>query len=200
MPNYTFTNSAGRSYSCVNHNTLLTMMEGAISGKTGFTNKAGYCYVGAVKRDDRLFTVALLACGWPNNKTYKWSDCKTLFTYGFDTYHYQEILEKQKFDAVPVTGGIPAENDPYHTAYVNLELGVKEAPVRVLMKDTDMVEIRRQIPDKLEAPVAKVMKVGSIVYALNGEIIKNDPVITAGTVEKQNQPWFTKYVFRRFFL
>lgn len=29
------------------------MMEGALTGKTGFTGDAGYCYVGAVKQDDR---------------------------------------------------------------------------------------------------------------------------------------------------
>lgn len=25
------------------------MMEGALTGKTGFTNEAGYCYVGALR-------------------------------------------------------------------------------------------------------------------------------------------------------
>lgn len=39
------------------------MMDGALSGKTGFTGNAGYCYVGALKRDDRTFIVALLAAG-----------------------------------------------------------------------------------------------------------------------------------------
>ena len=38
--------SGARSVSCVNRNALLTMMDGALSGKTGFTSKAGYCYVG----------------------------------------------------------------------------------------------------------------------------------------------------------
>lgn len=62
--------SGGRNFSCNNHNAFLSMMEGALSGKTGFTGKAGYCYVGSLKRDDKTFVVALLACGWPNNKTY----------------------------------------------------------------------------------------------------------------------------------
>ena len=74
---YSFT-ANGRSYSCVNHNAFLQMMSGALTGKTGFTNKAGYCYVGALERDGRTFVVALLACGWPNNKTYKWSDTRKL--------------------------------------------------------------------------------------------------------------------------
>ena len=77
-PSYGF-GANGRSFSCNNHNTFLNMMEGALSGKTGFTNKAGYCYVGALERDGRTYTLALLGCGWPNNKTYKWSDTKKLF-------------------------------------------------------------------------------------------------------------------------
>ena len=70
-PSRTFSDLEGtRSFSCVNHNALLTSMEGAVTGKTGFTNDAGYCYVGAVKRGDRLFLVSLLACGWPPRKNY----------------------------------------------------------------------------------------------------------------------------------
>ena len=53
-----------RSFSCSNHNAFLNMMDGALSGKTGFTSDAGYCYVGALRRDERTFIVALLACGW----------------------------------------------------------------------------------------------------------------------------------------
>ena len=71
---YQFSDIDGKnSYTCCNHNAFLQMMDGALSGKTGFTGNAGYCYVGALKRDDRTFIVALLACGWPNNKTYKWA-------------------------------------------------------------------------------------------------------------------------------
>lgn len=60
------------------------MMDGAFTGKTGFTNKAGYCYVGALERDGKCMIVALLACGWPNHKTYKWSDSRELFGYGLE--------------------------------------------------------------------------------------------------------------------
>lgn len=84
----------GRSYSCVNHNAFLSMMDGALSGKTGFTNKAGYCYVGSLRRDGRTFVVALLACGWPNNKGYKWSDTRKLMQYGVDHYFYRSFLEE----------------------------------------------------------------------------------------------------------
>lgn len=69
------------------------MMEGALTGKTGFTGEAGYCYVGAVRQGDRTLIVALLACGWPNNKNYKWADTKTLVQYGLDQYGYCNYWE-----------------------------------------------------------------------------------------------------------
>ena len=73
-----------RSFSCRNHNAFLDMMDGALSGKTGFTADAGYCYVGSLRRDKRTFIVALLACGWPNNKGYKWKDTRKLMEYGLE--------------------------------------------------------------------------------------------------------------------
>ena len=91
---YQFSNLAGtRHYNCNNHNAFLQMMEGALSGKTGFTGNAGYCYVGALQREDRTFIVALLACGWPNHKTWKWADTKELMNYGLEHYHCEDVYE-----------------------------------------------------------------------------------------------------------
>ncbi|MCM1216475.1 MAG: D-alanyl-D-alanine carboxypeptidase [Lachnospiraceae bacterium] len=101
----------GRGFSCYNHNAFLSMMDGALSGKTGFTNKAGYCYVGALEREGRTFVVALLACGWPNNKTYKWSDARELMEYGLEHYFYKSFLDEgTRFDEkllqpIPVLNG-----------------------------------------------------------------------------------------------
>ena len=82
-------------YNCYNHNAFLSMMEGALSGKTGFTADAGYCYVGALEQDGKTFIVSLLACGWPNNKSYKWSDTKKLMTYGLEHYSIQDVLIRE---------------------------------------------------------------------------------------------------------
>lgn len=40
------------------------MYDGVLSGKTGFTGNAGYCYVCACRYDGKTFIAALLACGW----------------------------------------------------------------------------------------------------------------------------------------
>ena len=106
---HSFSIANGRSFSCSNHNAFLNMMEGALSGKTGFTNKAGYCYVGALERNGKTFVVALLACGWPNNKTYKWSDTRRLMNFGLEHYTYHSFSEaaysQEKLEPIPVRGG-----------------------------------------------------------------------------------------------
>ena len=120
---YTFTDLAGnRSFSCNNHNAFLRMMDGALSGKTGFTGKAGYCYVGALKRDGKTFIVALLACGWPNNKTYKWSDTKKLMTYGLENYEYRQVWEDQEIPDILVEDGITDDGWPGRQVFVKAGL------------------------------------------------------------------------------
>ena len=77
---YTFETKEGQMVFS-NHNRLLMETDYCISGKTGFTTKAGYCYVAAVEKDGRKMCLSLLGCGWPNNKNYKWADAKSLVEY-----------------------------------------------------------------------------------------------------------------------
>jgi len=84
---HTFTElTKGRSFTVNNKDAFLTMMDGAIGVKTGFTGKAGYCFVGALERNDRLLISVVLASGWPPHKTYKWSDTKLLMNYGLEDF------------------------------------------------------------------------------------------------------------------
>ena len=53
---YTFADVSGKyAYHCYNHNAFLKMMDGAVSGKTGFTGNAGYCYVGALEQNGKTY-------------------------------------------------------------------------------------------------------------------------------------------------
>ena len=78
-----------RTFSLHNANAFLDMREGILSGKTGYTGDAGYCYVCAEEKDGRTFIVALLGSGWPNHKTYKWKDTAALLNYGEENYKYR---------------------------------------------------------------------------------------------------------------
>jgi D-alanyl-D-alanine carboxypeptidase (penicillin-binding protein 5/6) len=60
-----------------NHNRALWQVEGALAGKTGYTNKARQTYVGQFKRGDDTIVVAIMG-----SET-MWTDIKRLVEYGF---------------------------------------------------------------------------------------------------------------------
>ncbi len=95
-----------RSFTVNNKNAFLNMMEGALTGKTGFTNGAGYCYVGALECDGKRLVAVVLACGWPNNKNWKWSDTTKLMNYGLSEFEQTTVGEDSlTLDSLPVTNG-----------------------------------------------------------------------------------------------
>ncbi len=195
--NYDFTDAEGtRHFHCSNHNSFLGMMKEAISGKTGFTNSAGYCYVGAVESEGRIFTVALLACGWPNNRNYKWSDMKKLTAYGMERYAYRDIYEHRDFQDIPVINGIDGEsNDPYAEAHVSVRVadnGVQSLPY--LLCDEDEVEVRAKVANVLSAPLSEQEEIGEVCYYLNGTLLKRFPIVTEEKVEERTFPWICAYL------
>ncbi|MCM1252863.1 MAG: D-alanyl-D-alanine carboxypeptidase [Clostridium sp.] len=198
---YTFYDADGkRSFHCSNHNSFLNMMDEALSGKTGFTNKAGYCYVGAVESEGRIFTVALLACGWPNHKTYKWSDMKKLADYGMENYEYRDIYEKKEFERFMVQNGIAGEEaTPYDIAYIKADLE-EDAPQSLpyLLCARDVVEVKTSLVKTLKAPVHAGEKVGEVSYYLNGELLQAYPVISMEEVEAIDYRFILQYIVTLF--
>ncbi len=200
-PSVTFSNESGsRSFSCNNHNAFLHMMSGALTGKTGFTGKAGYCYIGVVKSEERTFIVALLACGWPHNKTYKWSDMRKLVNYGMKYYQFQNILEKdKKLKSVKVEDGIPKSGNRKDTAYTSLKVDYEsDNSLNVLLKDGEKVEIVYDIPKKIQAPVCAGDVVGSVSYYLDGEELKKYPIFVEKPVKRINFGWCLRHLFDNF--
>ena len=198
---YTFQDIDGqRSFHCSNHNNFLNMMEEAVSGKTGFTNKAGYCYVGAVESEGRTFTVALLACGWPNHKTYKWSDMKKLAAYGMENYEYRDIYEPQQFGKLLVKNGIAGEDaSPYDSAYVEVALEQDaDTSLPYLLCMQDVVEVKTSLVKQIEAPIHTGDRVGGVSYYLNGELVEAYPIISMEEIEAINYPWTLRYILNLF--
>ena len=192
--------SGNRTFACSNHNSFLSMMDEAISGKTGFTNKAGYCYVGAVESEGRTFTVALLACGWPNHKTYKWSDMKTLTAYGMERYEYRDIYEEKQFSAIPVIDGIAGEDaTPYESASVEVAVAQpEEKSLPWLLSEDDVVEVKVELAPQLSAPVHTGEEAGKVSYYLNQELIQEYQILTTEEIERTNYLWVLRYVLGLF--
>lgn len=196
---YQFSDCDGSgSYSCSNHNSFLHMMEGALSGKTGFTADAGYCYVGALRRDDRTFIVALLACGWPNNKGYKWSDTRKLMDYALENYQYREFGTEEETVSVVVengtAGGFPGADG------VQIGASAETEPFRVLLKSGEEIDVEYDVPESVEAPVEKGQTLGTVVYSLNGGTLREYPLTADASVRKRDFSVCLSYIRDCFFL
>ena len=197
---YSFSDLKGkRHYTLHNANALLDMMDGVLSGKTGFTGAAGYCYVCAVQQEEKTLVVALLACGWPSHKSYKWSDTRKLIGYGLRHYQYRDMGKIPQLGAVTVENGIPADRGWADTAYVNVRVEDTRESFRVLMREDEQLRVEKNYSASLQAPVKKGTKVGSLSYYLGDMKLKEYSVVTAGTIEKADYAWCCERVFGKYF-
>lgn len=194
-----FQNMAGtRHFSCRNHNLLLQTMEGAFTGKTGFTSEAGYCYTGAVKRDDRTFIVTLLGCGWPGHKNWKWQDADALIRYAFGHYQYREVMDFPDIPVIEVKNGCREDSGLFDPVYLRTgtELPDQKEPdaapegtPRFLLRDDEEVQMTVKVDAVTEAPVVKGDIVGTVFYLLHGEAIAQRPLYAGETVRRIDFRW-----------
>ncbi len=204
---YTVSSLEGRNSFCTNHNAFLNMMEGAISGKTGFTNKAGYCYVGAVEREGKTYVVSLLACGWPNNKTYKWSDTKKLMNYGIEEFEFVTFEEAE--ERVKIPDRIFLEDGqtdvigqrayvPLQVVQTEVEGNVFGVPERLLLSEDEEIQVQYNVLPMLQAPVRKGDIVGSIVYKVGEEVYRQEDIVIMADVKKIDLKWCVDKIIHDF--
>lgn len=197
MPSYTFwNNSHTKTYNCTNHNSFLNMMDGALTGKTGFTADAGYCYVGALQWEGKTLIVSLLACGWPNNKGYKWADTRKLMTYGLRNYNYRDVFERKNLGSIPVENGQYEGMKIGETAMTPVDFGTDQSEISLslLLRQDENVRVNYQIPSKLKAPVKEGQQVGKVQYFLGNELLKEYPVYAQRQVDEIDYGWCLKQV------
>lgn len=168
-----FTDETGkRSFSCINHNRYLDMNEGAVSGKTGFTGKAGYCYVGAVNQDGMFLIAALLACGWPPSKNLKWQDMNTLMDYGLENYSCIQVTEPAE-NSVPYLVNDTVENG---RGLVQVLTKISFEPFSVLLKTGETLTESWYLEPKA-ADTGEI--VGEYRFMVNGIECKNFPIVSS---------------------
>ncbi len=128
---YTFETKEGQMVFS-NHNRLLKETDYCISGKTGFTTKAGYCYVAAVEKDGRRMCLSLLGCGWPNNKNYKCADAKSRWSMRFS-----DAAEDSYCDAACVTTQQTGD-----TQTTDKQAAGKETPAVKKKEDRNTIDLK----------------------------------------------------------
>lgn len=201
-PSHSFSDVDGdQSYGCTNHNALLTMMDGVVSGKTGFTAKAGYCYICAVESEGRLFIVSLLACGWPNNKGYKWKDTRRILSYARDAYSYRNVLEEPVAASIPVEGAVY----PWGQSGTLVKTDIAEdrggtEELSLLLREDEHVEVQTDMPEHLTAPVQAGDEVGRVTYTLYGKVCAEYPLVCTKDREAVTLSWAIGQILQIFLL
>lgn len=182
--NYSFVSENGRRVSVSNKDAFLDKMSDAIGIKTGFTGNAGYCFVGALKNENKKLISCVLACGWPPNKGYKWNDTLSLMKYG-ENYNYKEIVDIQNdFVKYDVRNGV--EN--ILNTYTNEKFGL-------LLKNDDKVD-KKIVISKKNAPIFKNEVVGYENIYVNNIKIKVIEIKAKHNIKKYE----FKYCLKKFFL
>ena len=196
---YSFTDISGkRQFSVHNANAFLDMTPDAVSGKTGFTGNAGYCYVAACENEGRMFIISLLGCGWPNNKNYKWKDTSRLLEYGKENFHKEAYWQELQIPQISVSGGID-ENEMGACIRGKVQVSESDKKKEILLKDNEKVSCYLRLEKKMTAPVKKGQKIGEVTFCL-GELVLDRYFVTADrNIGKITYLWCVNKVFHNFF-
>ena len=142
-----------------------------------------------VSSEGRTFIIALLGCGWPPNKSWKWSDVDVLTDYGKENYHYVRAeMDTSALTPVRITEGTQ------ETAGLSCEAGT----VRILLRDDENVDIVQNIVTQTQAPVFAGQTAGSVVYMVGDTVLYKYPVVFKESIPMTGIGFYFEKVFSTF--
>lgn len=150
-----------------NHNKLLSMYEGCVGVKTGFTKAAGRCLVSSAICDDmQLVCVTLNA---PND----WNDHISLFNFGFENYRLERIFDTENCICTKDV----EDGEGLAQLY-------PESSVMYPLKNGEKVSYDYTVNSNIQAPVKSNDRLGEIKAILNDREISKTPIVSHSNVNK----------------
>lgn len=149
-----------------NHNRLLSMYDGAIGVKTGYTRAAGRCLVSAAERNGR--TLIAVTLNDPND----WNDHMQMLDAGFAQYEAVTLHEAgNEITTLRVFGGdvdsVPLLAQNTVTAYL-------------LPGERDKIQTVRYGDKICYAPVVQTAHAGQIEYRIGDKVLARDTLVYGG--------------------
>lgn len=173
-----------------NKNRFFYSYQGANGMKTGFTNKAGHCFVGSAVRDHMQLIGVALGSGWGSaGKTQKYTDVINMMNYGFKNYKCYDLFVPDQYPVkVSVEKGTIQQTTLKGTEKVTMPLTEEEK---------NNITLKVVVPNKLKAPLKKNEVVGEIQIRCYDEVIKKVPLKVTENIDKQTafkyfRKWLTK--------
>lgn len=168
----TITHQNGKSIWLVNTNSLIRFYSGLDGLKTGFTDKAGYCLTGTMKRNDmRLITVVMNA----KEKEDRNTDTINMMEYAFSRFYKNTIVKSDKsLGTIFIDNAKKREINYYLEEDVNLIL---EKNIKDIKYKYDMHL------DEVKAPLKKGDKIGYLSLYYNNSEIKYNLIVKENVEE-----------------
>ena len=157
----------------VNTNRLIRFYDGATGLKTGTTDAAGHCLCATATRDGLSLISVIMGC---KSSDARFEESKQLLDYGFAGFTlYQPQLPQDRLHPVAVKQGMQQQVQPQ----------VERMPQAVVRKnEADGIEIKLELSEQLQAPVAKGQAIGWVKLVQNGSTIAQQPVTAGQEVQK----------------
>ncbi|OYW49842.1 MAG: D-alanyl-D-alanine carboxypeptidase [Novosphingobium sp. 28-62-57] len=156
-----------------NHNPLYGYVEGADGVKTGFTNEAGYGFVGSAQRNGRRLVMVLGGYDRPNLRA---KQSRELIEWGFAMWDAQPLFAKGAEVGSAVVQGGAAREVPL--------LAPRDLSVTVPRGAKAAYSLSVRYKGPLKAPIAKGETVGSLLVRVPGEAVHVLPLVAGADVAK----------------
>lgn len=160
-------------------NRFLYCYQGANGMKTGFTNKAGHCFVGSANRKDMQLVGVALASGWGKaGKTRKYTDVINMMNYGFKNYEKVKVLSPEaSYMNLPVTKAIDK----------TIDLACEDEIVLPLTSvEKENLVLKKTVPPSLQAPIKEGEVVGEVQILCAGTVLASAPLKAKESIKKAN--------------
>ncbi len=144
--------------------------------KTGFTNDAGYCFIGSAKRNERRLISVILGA---KNPEIRFEDTKKLMNYGFTFYETHKIFEKNEYIPQLTTEVFKGSNE-------EVKIGLEEEVYLTLEKgEYDNIKFKINIFEKIVAPISSGEIVGKMeIINSENKVILNRNIIALEDINK----------------
>ncbi|MBQ2864877.1 MAG: D-alanyl-D-alanine carboxypeptidase [Clostridia bacterium] len=171
----TFTHPSGRQTELVNTNRLIKYYSNCKTGKTGFTDEAGYCLASSASNGNLNLIAVTLKCDKAQDR---FKESMDLYNYGFANFENKKLIDS----SVPLTEQIKVSGGKVN--YANCKF--KNDFSVVTKKGTNKkYDIKIDLINSVKAPQTLGSKVGNATIVKDGKVVGEVEIVLADNLEKQ---------------
>ncbi|MBE5757721.1 MAG: D-alanyl-D-alanine carboxypeptidase [Clostridiales bacterium] len=166
---------SGRKTELVNTNRLIKYYDYCLTGKTGFTDEAGYCLSSTSLKDNLKLTAVVLGC---NSSADRFTDSMKLYNYAFANYENEQIIKAGNL----IENSIKISSSKVDKINVIFE---KDFYLLKNKNKSNNYSIEYNLPTTLKAPILEGQEVGYAMIIVDGIVVGEVNIVSAENYDKQ---------------